>query len=109
VDGGSSTELSSLVSLLLSRCVTSANPHVRQAACVWLLAVVSKCSRYSEVQACIMSIQDAFISLLSETDGRHSSLVQQALSSVLYYLELETTQHVQVFTEAEKRLSRQTI
>ena len=70
--------------------MTSANPHVRQAACVWLLAVVSKCSRYSQVQTCIMSIQDAFISLLSETDGRYSAAVLYALSSVLYCLKPES-------------------
>ena len=70
VNSDSPTELSSLLSLLLGRCVTSANPHVRQAACVWLLAVVSKCSCYAELQSSIMSTQDAFVSLLSETDGR---------------------------------------
>jgi len=56
--------------MLLSRYVTSVNPHVRQAAAVWLLAVISECSRYDEVQAHIMNVQDAFISLLSDQDGQ---------------------------------------
>ena len=69
-DMNATTDLSSLLSQLLSRYVTSVNRHVRQAACVWLWTVVNKCSQYSEIQSNIMFIQDAFISLLSEDDGK---------------------------------------
>jgi len=68
-DVDAATDISSLLSLLLGRYVQDVSPHVRQAACVWLLAITSKCSRYSELQTNVMHIQDAFISLLSEADG----------------------------------------
>jgi len=72
-----------LLTLLLSRYVRNVNPHIRQAACVWLLAVVSKCSHYSEVQSRIMDLQDAFISLLSESDGTYRSFILVAFSVLL--------------------------
>jgi len=91
VNSDSPTEISSLLSLLLSRCVTSVNPHVRQAACVWLLAVVIKCSRFSEVQSSIMSIQDAFIALLSETDGKRSTHLCYSRHRPVFYNAVSTT------------------
>jgi proteasome component ECM29 len=63
------TEVKALLSLLLDRYVGSANPHIRQAACVWLLALVTKCGDLPDVQSRIMHIQDAFISMLSDGDG----------------------------------------
>jgi len=81
-DSNATTEISSLLSLLLGRCVRNASPYVRQAACVWLLAVVSKCSRYSEVQSHIMHIQDAFISLLSESDELTQDIASRGLGIV---------------------------
>lgn len=53
---------------------------MRQAACVWLLAVVSKCSRYHDVQTRIMDLQDAFILLLSESDGMSDQNVSESVT-----------------------------
>lgn len=63
------TEVKALLSLLLESYVSSVNPHIRQAACVWLLALVTRCGDEPDVQSRIMNIQDAFISMLSDGDG----------------------------------------
>lgn len=34
---------------ILSRYIPSQNPHVRQAACVWLLSLVKKLSQHKEI------------------------------------------------------------
>jgi len=44
-------------------------PPLFQAACVWLLALVKKCSSYTQVQSKLQVIQMAFMNLLNEKDG----------------------------------------
>lgn len=34
---------------ILSKYITSQNPHVRQAACIWLLSLVKKVSQHKEI------------------------------------------------------------
>lgn len=34
---------------ILSRYIPSQNPHVRQAACIWLLSLVKKLSQHKEI------------------------------------------------------------
>lgn len=35
---------------VLSKYIPSPNPHVRQAACIWLLSLVKKLSHHKEIQ-----------------------------------------------------------
>jgi len=63
------SEVQSLLSLLLDNYAGNANPHIRQAACIWLLALVTKCGDDRDVQSRIMHVQDTFIALLSDGDG----------------------------------------
>lgn len=35
---------------ILSKSVVSANPHVRQAACIWLLSLVKRLSQHKEIK-----------------------------------------------------------
>ncbi len=38
-----------VLSSILSKYITSQNPHVRQAACIWLLSLVKKLSQHKEI------------------------------------------------------------
>lgn len=38
-----------VLSLILSKYIPSQNPHVRQAACIWLLSLVKKLSQHKEI------------------------------------------------------------
>lgn len=39
-----------VLSSVLSKYIPSPNPHVRQAACIWLLSIVKKLSHHKEIQ-----------------------------------------------------------
>ena len=46
---------------ILSKSVGSANPHVRQAACIWLLSLVRKLSQHKEIKVCLIRNTAHFI------------------------------------------------
>lgn len=39
-----------VLDVILNKHITSPNPHVRQAACIWLLSLVRKLSTHKEVK-----------------------------------------------------------
>lgn len=39
---------------ILSKYITSQNPHVRQAACIWLLSLVKKFSQHKEITVSVL-------------------------------------------------------
>lgn len=41
---------------ILSKYITSQNPHVRQAACIWLLSLVKKLSQHKEIMVGLLYI-----------------------------------------------------
>ena len=38
---------------ILAKYIPSQNPHVRQAACIWLLSMVKKLSQHKEITVCV--------------------------------------------------------
>ncbi|KAM9398683.1 proteasome adapter and scaffold protein ECM29 [Salvelinus alpinus] len=56
---------------ILAKYIPSQNPHVRQAACIWLLSLVKKLHQHKEIRSHLKEIQTAFISILSDPDGDH--------------------------------------
>ena len=67
--GQSEDEVEWYVTTLLDVYVVSANPHVRQASSVWLLALVRRSSDHPALQSRLPRIQGAFMALLSENNG----------------------------------------
>uniref|UniRef100_A0A3Q3Q130 Ecm29 proteasome adaptor and scaffold n=1 Tax=Monopterus albus TaxID=43700 RepID=A0A3Q3Q130_MONAL len=48
---------------ILSKCIPSQNPHVRQAACIWLLSLVKKLSQHKEITVRIQPKQSRTFSV----------------------------------------------
>ncbi|KAM6939676.1 proteasome adapter and scaffold protein ECM29 [Xenentodon cancila] len=67
---------------ILSRYIPSQNPHVRQAACIWLLSLVKKLSQHKEIKSHLKEIQVAFISVLSESDELSQDAASKGLGLV---------------------------
>ncbi|TRY64723.1 hypothetical protein DNTS_030150 [Danionella cerebrum] len=85
---------------ILSKYITSPNPHVRQAACIWLLSLVKKLSNHKEIQSHLKEIQTAFISILSEPDDLSQDVASKGLGMV-YELGGEQAQQELVSTLVE--------
>ncbi|KAM4595606.1 proteasome adapter and scaffold protein ECM29 isoform 2-T2 [Fundulus diaphanus] len=67
---------------ILSRYIPSQNPHVRQAACIWLLSLVRKLSQHKEITSRLKDIQIAFISVLSDPDELSQDVASKGLGLV---------------------------
>ncbi|XP_044046136.1 proteasome adapter and scaffold protein ECM29 [Siniperca chuatsi] len=67
---------------ILSKYIPSQNPHVRQAACMWLLSLVKKLSQHKEITSHLKEIQVAFISVLSDPDELSQDVASKGLGLV---------------------------
>ncbi|XP_023274931.1 proteasome-associated protein ECM29 homolog [Seriola lalandi dorsalis] len=85
---------------ILSRYIPSQNPHVRQAACIWLLSLVKKLSQHKEIMSHLKEIQVAFISVLSDPDELSQDVASKGLGLV-YEMGGEADQHELVSTLVE--------
>ncbi|KAI7810407.1 proteasome adapter and scaffold protein ECM29 [Triplophysa rosa] len=85
---------------VLSKYIPSPNPHVRQAACIWLLSLVKKLSHHKEIQSHLKEIQAAFISILSDPDELSQDVASKGLGLV-YELGGEQDQQELVSTLVE--------
>ncbi|XP_051993811.1 proteasome adapter and scaffold protein ECM29-like [Xyrauchen texanus] len=85
---------------VLSKYIPSVNPHVRQAACIWLLSLVKKLSHHKEIQSHLKEIQVAFISILSDPDELSQDVASKGLGLV-YELGGEQDQQELVSTLVE--------
>ncbi|KAM4708609.1 proteasome adapter and scaffold protein ECM29 [Discoglossus pictus] len=82
---------------ILNKHIVSVNPHVRQAACIWLLSLVKKLSMHQEIKSKLKEIQSAFISTLSENDELSQDVASKGLGLV-YELGSEQDQQELVST-----------
>nr|XP_057941532.1 proteasome adapter and scaffold protein ECM29 isoform X2 [Doryrhamphus excisus] len=67
---------------VLSKYIPSQNPHIRQAACIWLLSLVKKLSQHKEIKSNLKEIQVAFISVLSDADELSQDVASKGLGLV---------------------------
>ncbi|TNN83529.1 Proteasome-associated protein ECM29 [Liparis tanakae] len=67
---------------ILARYIPSQNPHVRQAACIWLLSLVKKLGQHKEITSHLKEIQVAFISVLSDPDELSQDVASKGLGLV---------------------------
>ncbi|XP_057700353.1 proteasome adapter and scaffold protein ECM29 isoform X2 [Corythoichthys intestinalis] len=67
---------------VLSKYIPSQNPHVRQAACIWLLSLVKKLGQHKEIKSHLKEIQVAFISVLSDPDELSQDVSSKGLGLV---------------------------
>uniref|UniRef100_A0A8C2YS99 Ecm29 proteasome adaptor and scaffold n=1 Tax=Chinchilla lanigera TaxID=34839 RepID=A0A8C2YS99_CHILA len=89
-----------VLDMILNKHIISANPHVRQAACIWLLSLVRKLSTHKEVKSRLKEIQSAFVSVLSENDELSQDVASKGLGLV-YELGSEQDQQELVSTLVE--------
>uniref|UniRef100_A0A8D0SNU8 Proteasome adapter and scaffold protein ECM29 n=1 Tax=Sus scrofa TaxID=9823 RepID=A0A8D0SNU8_PIG len=89
-----------VLDVILNKHITSPNPHVRQAACIWLLSLVRKLSAHKEVKSHLKEIQSAFVSVLSENDELSQDVASKGLGLV-YELGNEQDQQELVSTLVE--------
>ncbi|MBZ3878380.1 Proteasome-associated protein ECM29-like protein [Sciurus carolinensis] len=71
-----------VLDVILNKHIISPNPHVRQAACIWLLSLVRKLSTHKEVKSHLKEIQSAFVSVLSENDELSQDVASKGLGLV---------------------------
>ncbi|KAM9313856.1 proteasome adapter and scaffold protein ECM29 [Pholidichthys leucotaenia] len=71
-----------VLNAILSKYIPSQNPHVRQAACIWLLSLVKKLSQHKEITSNLKKIQVAFISVLSDLDELSQDVASKGLGLV---------------------------
>ncbi|XP_062864223.1 proteasome adapter and scaffold protein ECM29 isoform X1 [Trichomycterus rosablanca] len=88
------------LSAILSKYVPSPNPHVRQAACIWLLSMVKKLSWHTEIRSRLKEIQTAFVCVLSDQDELSQDVASKGLGMV-YELGGEQDQQELVSTLVE--------
>nr|XP_033782200.1 proteasome adapter and scaffold protein ECM29 isoform X1 [Geotrypetes seraphini] len=86
-----------VLDVILSKQIVSPNPHIRQAACIWLLSMVKKLSTHKEIKSHLKEIQSAFISVLSENDELSQDVASKGLGLV-YELGSEQDQQELVST-----------
>ncbi|XP_059781269.1 proteasome adapter and scaffold protein ECM29 isoform X1 [Balaenoptera ricei] len=89
-----------VLDVILNKHIISSNPHVRQAACIWLLSLVRKLSTHKEVKSHLKEIQSAFVSVLSENDELSQDVASKGLGLV-YELGNEQDQQELVSTLVE--------
>lgn len=51
--------------------VNQTHPNSRQASCIWLLALLKNCGQREPIKEKLQIIQNAFMNLLSENNGKH--------------------------------------
>jgi len=76
IEGIAGTDLQWLVEKLVGSLTQSTHPNIKQAGCLWLLAVTKHCTGEEAVKSQLVRIQSAFMSLL----GDNNDLVQDAAS-----------------------------
>uniref|UniRef100_A0A8C5KUG8 Ecm29 proteasome adaptor and scaffold n=1 Tax=Jaculus jaculus TaxID=51337 RepID=A0A8C5KUG8_JACJA len=89
-----------VLDVILNKHIISPNPHVRQAACIWLLSLVRKLNTHIEVKSHLKEIQSAFVSVLSENDELSQDVASKGLGLV-YELGTEQDQQELVSTLVE--------
>lgn len=67
---------------ILKEYVTSGVPHVRKAACIWMLVLLKHSSKHSVVQEMMAEIQQAFSAMLSENDEIVQEVSSKGLSLI---------------------------
>uniref|UniRef100_A0A8C4NDS0 Ecm29 proteasome adaptor and scaffold n=1 Tax=Eptatretus burgeri TaxID=7764 RepID=A0A8C4NDS0_EPTBU len=82
VPSGVEDEVLWLLQIIFEKYIVSQNPHVRQAACIWLLTLVKQLGDHDSVQSRLQDIQKAFIMMLSETDELTQDLGSKGLGLV---------------------------
>uniref|UniRef100_A0A8C0J6E6 Ecm29 proteasome adaptor and scaffold n=1 Tax=Chelonoidis abingdonii TaxID=106734 RepID=A0A8C0J6E6_CHEAB len=86
-----------VLDLILNKHIVSPNPHIRQAACIWLLSLVKKLSTHKEIKSHLKEIQSAFVSILSDNDELSQDVASKGLGLV-YELGSEQDQQELVTT-----------
>ncbi|XP_018425453.1 PREDICTED: proteasome-associated protein ECM29 homolog [Nanorana parkeri] len=81
-DGKDNDVVPWVLNQILNKHVVSVNPHVRQAACIWLLSLVKKQSEHVEIKTKLKEIQSAFISVLSDNDELSQDVASKGLGLV---------------------------
>ncbi|XP_036407220.1 proteasome adapter and scaffold protein ECM29 [Megalops cyprinoides] len=89
-----------VLNTILTKHISSQNPHVRQAACIWLLSLVKKFSQHKEIKSHLKEVQTAFISILSDPDELSQDVASKGLGLV-YELGSEEDQQELVSTLVE--------
>ena len=91
---GKPDEVGTLLKLLLEKYVVSPNPHIKQAACIWLVALVRKCGDSGLVQKRLKDTQSAFMDLLSQNDGETGlvNCITQGRHECLWFLPMYSKQ-----------------
>ncbi|XP_028909527.1 proteasome adapter and scaffold protein ECM29 isoform X3 [Ornithorhynchus anatinus] len=89
-----------VLDIILNKYIISPNPHVRQAACIWLLSLVKKLSSHKEIKSHLKEIQGAFVSILSDNDELSQDVASKGLGLV-YELGNEQDQQELVSTLVE--------
>lgn len=74
MDGPDDEHLAWIVKELL-RYVYETHPNSRQASCIWLLAVLKSCGQREVIKNNLKNIQNAFLNLLSESNGNHFKVI----------------------------------
>ncbi|XP_074640240.1 proteasome adapter and scaffold protein ECM29-like [Tubulanus polymorphus] len=75
-------ELEWLSNQLLTKYMSSPNPHIRQAACIWLLTLVKRCGSCPGVRSKLVNIQAAFMNLLTESNELTQDIASKGLGLV---------------------------
>ncbi|KAG7160614.1 Proteasome adapter and scaffold protein ECM29-like [Homarus americanus] len=65
-----------LLGELLDKYVRQTQPSVRQATCIWLLALLKRCRKKPIIQQRLSGIQQAFMSLLGDNNATRQSMVE---------------------------------
>ncbi|NXS93447.1 ECM29 protein, partial [Jacana jacana] len=86
-----------VLDLILNKHIISPNPHVRQAACIWLLSMVKKLSAHKAIKSHLKDIQSAFVSVLSDSDELSQDVASKGLG-LIYELGSEQDQQELVTT-----------
>ncbi|XP_066988430.1 proteasome adapter and scaffold protein ECM29 [Macrobrachium rosenbergii] len=112
-ESGEKDILAWLLEELLTKYVNQTQPSVRQASCIWLLALLKRCRNKGVIQKRLPRIQSAFMNLL----GDSNDLVQDAASKglgVVYECCSEATRQsmveglVQTLTEGKRTIQNVT-
>ncbi|KAM8983776.1 proteasome adapter and scaffold protein ECM29 isoform 1-T1 [Ara ararauna] len=86
-----------VLDLILNKHIISPNPHIRQAACIWLLSMVKKLSTHKAIKSHLKDIQNAFVSILSDSDELSQDVASKGLG-LIYELGSEEDQQELVTT-----------
>uniref|UniRef100_A0A8C0I7C1 Ecm29 proteasome adaptor and scaffold n=1 Tax=Bubo bubo TaxID=30461 RepID=A0A8C0I7C1_BUBBB len=86
-----------VLDLILTKHIISPNPHIRQAACIWLLSMVKKLSTHKAIKSHLKDIQSAFVSILSDSDELSQDVASKGLG-LIYELGSEQDQQELVTT-----------